>query len=206
MRVYDTMEGAGGFDEIGRDVTMPRSSNTPVPAWGLNKNVSRYYPASIDNVRKDLIEWKFRTPLPDHDDHDHASQSRGIGLSGKEGLPFWMTCEQRPGFPSSVIGYVPAIELAYLKPGQGAQAVKTMVQAGFESNLRGKVIPIDRYLLSSDGLTMTTFDFDPASNTETTFDGPENIFDPTSDFTTFDMALEPKSKYFKFPPGDVNNY
>lgn len=202
LSIYDTMEGAGGFDDIGRDVLLPMISKQAVPAWNLPANSDRYHAANINNARKDLIGRHFRTTWPGGGENNAAD--RGIGLSGKEGLPLWMSCEQIPGQPSSIIGYVPAIELAYLKPGAGAQAVKTLVQAGFEKNLRGKIIPIDRYLLVSDGLSATTFDLDIDAGIETSFDGPEATI-PTADYTTFDQVLKPISKYYKFPPGDVHN-
>jgi len=69
-------------------------------------------------------------------------------------------------------------------------------------DLQGTIITVDRYLLLSDGFASTTFDFDEASGSITTFDGPENPHTPTVQLTSFDKSLRSESKYYKFPPGD----
>jgi hypothetical protein len=200
--VTDPMKGAGGFDAFGRDDLLPPPTKRAIPKFNMKANSDRYHPMSIDNARKDLINVSNRAPWPDNPQIAETSSMRGIGIPGKEGLPFWMTCEQVKGKQTSVIGYIPAIELAYLKPGKGAQAVKSLVQAGFQTALQGHPIKVDRYLLISDGLILTQFDVSVIDSSMTSFDGPDSD-PPTVGYTTFDTSYKPTSKYYKFPPGDV---
>lgn len=200
--VTDPMKGAGGFNAFGGDDILPPPHTKAVRKFNMKANSDRYHPMSIDNARKDLISTTNRLSWADNPQGAEVSFNRGRGIPGVEGLPFWMTCEQTKGRATSIIGYVPAIELAFLKPGKGAQAVKSLVQAGFQKALQGRPIRVDRYLLISDGLRVTQFDLNVVDNTLTTFDGPDSD-PPTVGFTTFDATYTPTSKYYKFPPGDV---
>lgn len=47
-------------------------------------------------------------------------------LANSEELPDWMTTEQILGDPESVIGYIPALEVAFVKPGTGASIVEAL--------------------------------------------------------------------------------
>ncbi len=197
--VIDPQKGAGGFNVFGGDEILRPGTTRAIPKHNLPANSDRYHPMSIANARKDLINVNRRQGWPANNE---PASSRGIGIPGKEGLPFWMTCEQVKGRANTVLGYTPAIELAFLKPGRGAQAVKSLVQAGFQDALQGRPITVDRYLLISDGLRVTNFDLDIGTESLTTFDGPDGT-PATIDFTTFDEAYIPTSKYYKFPPGDA---
>lgn len=196
LTIDDPMSGAGGFSNGGLESVLPIPHSHAVPEMNLPANSDRYHPTSLRNMRMDLKSVGTRKAWPGGNE---LAAERGIGLSGKESLPLWMDCEQTPGLPSSRIGYIPAIELAYLKPGQGAQAVKSLVLAGFEQAVSGRVIKIDRYLLISEGFISLTFDVDGTDIT--TFDGPDAA-QPTPSFTTFDQTIAPVGKYYKFPPGD----
>jgi hypothetical protein len=77
------------------------------------------------------------------------------GPTGVEGMPLWMMSPQTDD-PASVIGYVPAIEVAYLQPGTGAALLSqfdTTLIAGTanveDSFLAGRLVPLDRYLLTT---------------------------------------------------------
>lgn len=196
MGIIDPMQGAGGFDSQGREEVLnrylPGQKPVAIPSLNLTAENTSYYPNSIRNLRLDLINKNNRRP----------GQS-GYGLSGKEGLPLWMMCEQVQGDATTILGYQAAIELAYVKAGSGPAIVRTLTQAGINDDLEGTSITVDRYLLLSDGTISTTFD-GPDSGTEeiTTFDGPENLESPTTSLTTFDTTLQSESKYYKFPPGD----
>jgi hypothetical protein len=229
--VIDPLEGAGGFTNAGDDDILPfnpardhsatytgkfkdpdnsfthrdRYKNwrytKPTPELNMPSNPDRYQPMSIANARNDLINVATREAWPDNPFRPESAGERGIGIPGTEGLPFWMSCEQTKGKPSSRIGYIPAIELAYLKPGKGAQAVKSLIQSGFQEALQGRPITVDRYLLIGGGTFSTVFDSGVGDGL-TTFDGPD--CDPaTLVFTAFDEASTLTSKYYKFPPGDI---
>jgi hypothetical protein len=200
--ITDPMARAGGFNAFGGDETLPPPTKLAVPKFNLPVNSDRYFPVSIQNVRKDLINVANRQPWAQNPQMPETATSRGLGVPGKEGLPFWMTCQQIAGKSTSVLGYTPAIELAYMLPGHGAQAVKSLQQAGFEAALTGHPILVDRYLLISDGLKLTEFDVSLIDNSLTSFDGPDSDT-PTQAVTTFDTSYTPTSKYYKFPPGDA---
>jgi hypothetical protein len=196
LGIIDPMEGAGGFNTLGQEEALsryrPGQRQTAIPQWNLTKENGSYYPNSVKNLRLDLINRTQRLP----------GQS-GYGVSGKEGLPLWMMCEQELGKPSTVLGYQCAIELACVKAGSGPAIVKSLIQAGMNEDLQGTSITVDRYLLLSDGTASTTFDGPEFGFGEiTTFDGPDNVETPTTAFTTFDTSLQSESKYYKFPPGD----
>jgi hypothetical protein len=205
LTVIDPLEGAGGFDALGKEQVLNRytagQKPTAIPQLNLKANDSRYFPSSIKNLRSDMLN---RNNRNDWAGNNESAGSRGYGVSGKEGLPLWMMCEQTLGDPTSVLGYQCAIELAYVKPGGGPAAVKALTTAGINEDLQGTVITVDRYLLLSNGTASTTFD-GPEHGTDeiTTFDGIDNLLTPTTALTTFDTSLQSESKYYKFPPGDI---
>lgn len=228
FEIIDPMSKAGGFDDLNREVILRPKYNintnsewtrtdidddyAGIPEWNLPRISDRYHPASINNARKDFINTANRISW----DFNSESQRITFGLAGIEGLPFWMTCEQIPGRRNSVIGYIPAIELAYMKPGQGAIAVQKLKQAGFEDKLKNQRIKVDRYIAdshSADQLQLVDeYDGDSSIPPENifidpvtgitmckiVFDGPDCI--PPTDFeTTFDLVYNVTSKYYKFP-------
>ena len=207
LNIIDPMEGAGGFNTLGQEERLPRylpgQKPVAIPEWNLTKDMANYYPVSIKNMRADLINTQNR--LTGH---------LGYGLSGREGLPLWMMCEQELGKPATILGYQCAIELACVKAGGGPAIVKSLQVAGINDDLEGTTITVDRYLLLSDGVASTTFydDRDGVAGDDdsdsgdylnvVTFDGPDNLDTPTTVPTTFDISLQSESKYYKFPPGD----
>lgn len=135
---------AGGFN-AGDSLTR---SPVPYPQAASTYNVTNtkfIYPSSLSNMRKDLM----------------AADTGGIGLNGAEGLPLWMNSQQKLGDPKSVLGFVPAIELAYLIPGS-AQAVLRHIRLAMEGwdDLLGTKLIFDRFFLLRYGSTETTFDKD----------------------------------------------
>jgi len=135
---------AGGFnpgDSLVRNlVTYPQTASI------YNKNDTKYiYPSSLKNMRKDLM----------------VNDTGGIGLNGVEGLPLWMSSQQIYGDPTSILGFVPAIELAYLKPGCSTTVIRHLKLAmnGWDDMLGAKLI-FDRFVLQRYTSTETTFDTD----------------------------------------------
>jgi hypothetical protein len=202
LAVEDPLQGAGGFDQDSKEQDQSRyrvgQKATGIPQWNLKPTDHHYWAGSLKNRRLDLIQTSNRI---DWSEQGETANKRGLGLSGREGLPLWMTCEQVTGRPQSILGWIPAIELACVRPGLGAGVVKSLKQAGIEKELGGLTIQVDRYLLLTDGYVSTTFDGIETQDV-TGFDGTENTLTPTLTNTTFDQALVQESKYYRFPRGD----
>jgi hypothetical protein len=81
-------------------------------------------------------------------------RTRGLGLSGREGLPAWMTSEQIPGDPLTSLGYVPAVEVLHCRPGQGKRVLASLQASGINERLQGKIFTVDRYLLNGYGVEL----------------------------------------------------
>jgi len=64
------------------------------------------------------------------------------GVSGpEENLPLWMTSEQINGDPDSVLGYIPAIPILFLKPGEGEQLYADLLDdEAFGNRVKGEKI------------------------------------------------------------------
>lgn len=179
FKIQDPNEKAGGFNGFGREQFVPRPAGgtTEIPTWNLvgQANDGRFHPNSILNARQDLIQqisveepsrridWPDGGADPSLPGYEpwmgqQKATLRGVGLSGKEGMPLWMTCRQKPNDPLSVLGFQPAVELAYVKPGLGPSILNILRNGGFEKEFNGLDFTVDRYLLSSIGTLTTTFD------------------------------------------------
>ncbi len=79
-------------------------------------------------------------------------RGRGVGLEGGEGLPLWMTCEQKVGDPTSKLGYVPAIEILYVLPGSGSEIYDLLTIASIPNQFEGMDFTLDRYLINGYGI------------------------------------------------------
>jgi hypothetical protein len=204
--IGDNQQGAGGFSQQGNEVAQVRSLKKPtaIPQWNIPENDPKYYPNSIRNLRLDLIKTSNR--LTGHP---------GLGSGTVEGLPSWMISEQEAGKPETIPGYQCVIEVAHVKANSGPGVVKSLIQGGILKDLAGMRIPVDRYLVLSDGSDATWFDLtDTDPDYRTLFDGPQvtvisplpsgwnaNAAMPTAEYTTFDTTLQSDSKYYKFPSG-----
>ena len=194
MQVIDPMAGGGGFDSTNKEQLLTRykttgpGKTTAIPEWQLAASQNQYFVNSVANWRSSLI-----------DTNNRLSGEMGIGLNGSEGLPLWMSCRQIPSDPTSVLGYVCAVVLAYVIPTSGPGIAQTLTTAGINTAVEGWTIDVDRYLLASSGTSSMTFDFDSTTGSMTTFDGPDNAISPTSQMTTFDNSLISVSKYYNFP-------
>lgn len=108
--IVDPAEKAGGFDSSGAPEPVPwdpaaASGADPTfsPSWsGYPGNIGSLAPVSLSNIRRRLL-WNLSASFT------------------MEYLPLWMRSEQVKGDPSSVPGWVPALPIAYVLPGTGAQ-------------------------------------------------------------------------------------
>jgi hypothetical protein len=171
--VYDPNAGSGGFS---------RTNSAPVEekvVYPQSKSVKYIYPISLENIRKDLAK-DIQFPAV------NLLETTTLGPAGPEGLPLWMRAQQVLGQPSSVLGYVPSIVLAHLKPGEGAKLLETLRVNQVELMHDGHVFTFDRYVATVNLIVkQTAFD-----GTITAFDSIDVTFQ-----TTFDGELLEPHKY-----------
>lgn len=177
IEVIDPQHGAGGFEKDENDNTievrletihmhMSEKQGLDYPDWDAQSNpVVRFYPNSLENVRNDFIQTSDRVGDP------------GPGLNGREGLPMWMRTQQTIGSFRGTYGFIPALVVAYAKPGAGAGMVARLISAGFQNEFTGKTFTVDRYFISKlDSRVTTTFTDIPVTGglaAPTTFDDPD---------------------------------
>lgn len=126
--------------------SVSKSINWPTPIG--DTGITTVYPNSLINMRDQVVD--------------------SIGQISPM-LPLWMTSKQADG---SVLGFVPAWVIAYVKPGQGARVVYN-IQQNFGNQLNLVDFKADRYELDR----RMTFDWDvtndqwmPQPPAATTFD------------------------------------
>jgi hypothetical protein len=166
-RLHDPQAKAGGFQF---------NNSTPVEekvVYRQSEDARYVYPVSLRNIRFDFVrDVGFAT--------SDSDLSKRLGPDGGEQMPLWMRSEQIAGQRDSVLGYVPAVVLAYLKPGEGKSVLNRL--AGEKSIFGdGEVLQFDRYYVMSGVL----HDF-------TLFDGENTKFDGQS---SFDGRYEQSNKY-----------
>ena len=185
--VIDPLDRAGGFtlntrgEPVRSPLRYPQSSGRFI------------YPESIKNVRYDLT-------LQVGFDAFDTTQNIKLGANSPENLPQWMTTPQIGNQQSSIIGFVPAMVVAYLKPGAGQRALdKLSLRAASTSYpldepnplAKNHEVSFDQYYLSYDSMSQPTM-FD---NGTTTFDG---------EVTRFDEYAYQKGKYQRMNPKGGN--
>ena len=157
----------------------------------INDNFNYLTPATINNMRKELIN--------------------EMGLSAPELLPKWMTSEQEENNNNSILGYTPVIPVVYVLPGSSKKILNTIENDLFN----GCIFTIDRFHITSKILDAenkrTRFDvFDQTLFDENTtqFDDNETLFDlfmetlfddDTTQFDVKDSEIKNIDKYMKFP-------
>lgn len=161
--ILDPQALAGGFkfgtnEAIEEKVLYPQANGT----------TRQYiYPKSIRNARMDMTrDLKFASPNP--------ALALVTDRDGVEGLPEWMTCRQAIDDPESVLGYFPALVLAYVAPGEAA-AILNILNADSQLPPPGTQVTFDRY-----------YSFEHITQGGTTFDGGLTTFD--GDTTLFDVS------------------
>lgn len=191
MTVTDPLVKTGGFDGNLAEQTLTEKQKNPYDAtqWNSQNQRSRYYPNSITNARNDLIS--------------KVDGRQGLGLVGQEGLPLWMRAKKAKGRPE-IIGFTPAIIVAYVKPGKGQELANKLVLAGYNKEFVGREFILDRYYIS-DIITKVTTRFDVVADEPTTiFDDPTIPNHQGDDLshlvqqTLFDVKTVETGKYYKF--------
>jgi hypothetical protein len=129
------------------------------------------YPASIQNMRnvvlngypitvdtKDITADAF---WPTADRTDTSADQDNLDT-----LPDWMTTVQDDG---RILGWIPAVPIAYCLPGQASQVLFNMNESGF--NLNEVSFDVDRYIWDRNLTDSTLNYFLTESDDETSFDG-----------------------------------
>lgn len=117
--LYDQLQYNEGLTEDGIPDLIPNDD--------LTSPVDYFYPPSINNWRKLL------------------SNSPGY-LNDEERLPIWMTCLQDVNNPNSRLGFIPCIELLYVKPNIG-QKFLNILQFRNNGLIRfGQELILDRFV------------------------------------------------------------
>lgn len=190
--VLDPLDLAGGFtlntrDEPVRDpLQYPQASNRFI------------YPESIKNLRYDLA-------LQVGFDAFDTTQNTKLGVNSPENLPMWMKTPQVGNQQSSIIGFVPAMVVAYLKPGAGQRALDKLSLRTIDTPhplddanplANNHEVSFDQYYLSYDSISEPTkFYINDEDKREISFD------DGT---TTFDEYAYQKGKYQRMNPKGGN--
>lgn len=154
--VYDPQAKAGGFSFTSDEVTEQRVIHAQ-----SGKDI---FPLSIRNARLDIVR---DCGFPTQD----SILRYQVGLGSSESLPAWMTSQQTKGDDDSILGFIPAIVIAFVNPGQASALVATL---NADSTLvpLGRQVVLDRYYLYTISYgSATTFDSDT-----TTFDN-HMVFD-----------------------------
>lgn len=185
--VVDPLVLAGGFKLNARGE--PEREILPHPQI----DAIHLYPESIQNLRYDLA-------LQVGFDAFDATQNTKLGVSGPENLPMWMKTPQVGSQQSSIIGFVPAMVVAYLKPGAGQRALDKLSLRTIDTPhplddanplASNHEVSFDQFYLSYDSIAdATSFD-----DRLTTFDGDE---------TRFDEYAYQKGKYQRMNPKGWN--
>lgn len=162
--LYDPQAKAGGFDF---------SRNDPVDERVLYpqlRDPHYVFPVSLHNIRYDLAN---DIGFPSRD----PALAKTLGVDGVEALPLWMRSEQVSGVATSVLGFVPAIPICYLKPGTGRAVLNSLIKNAALLENNGKVLHFDKYFVTSDILVNTlSLDNDATLfDVNTSFDGNSNV-------------------------------
>lgn len=131
--LLDPQATAGGF-------SFPRGeTRIPVIYNDGSDGIKNVFPNSIRNARLDLIQ-KVGFAVSD------PGRSRSLA---SERLPLWMRSRQDAADPNSVLSFVPAIVIAYLKPGHGEQVSRLIAQNGSRLPKTGRILNINTYFVKS---------------------------------------------------------
>lgn len=185
--VIDPLDRAGGFTLNTRDEPVRAPLQYPQAS-------NRYiYPESIKNLRYDLA-------LQVGFDAFDKTQNNKLGVNSPENLPMWMKTPQVGNQRSSIIGFIPAMVVAYLKPGAGQRALDKLSLRTIDAPhplddanplAKNHEVSFDQYYLSYDSISEPTM-----------FDGGQTTFD--GDATRFDEYAYQKGKYQRMNPKGGN--
>jgi hypothetical protein len=129
------------------------------------------YPASIENMRNvifngntftaDSIEFTADRTFPTAD-----RTNSGIGQQNLDTLPDWMTTIQDDG---RALGWIPAVPIAYCKPGDASQILFNINDSGFDLN--DISFDVDRYVWDNNLTEVDINYYLELGDTEASFDG-----------------------------------
>lgn len=210
--VVDPMAGAGGFDRDGKEFAVKLADSTKalprIRSMNLAAGTRQFFPNSLRNMRLDLIQAADRVNRQGILEPYPVDFVESRGLAGAEGMPMWMQTEQSKGKPATVIGWCPAVVVAYLLPGRGKAAEVALQIAGTDKQLSGRKFTLDRYLIQQSSAQQTTFDvgltytFVDSTGFTNVSTGMESTFDSDPKQIVWDLGSGKTNKYYKFPPGD----
>jgi hypothetical protein len=140
---------------------------------------------TIDNPYYDTIGNAYTTAYPNSIENMDSVMVNGISYQDKGVLPDWMTSRQTNG---RQLGFVRAVVLAYVKPGEGDLVAYRLRQRNF--NFNSIDFTVDRYQLDS----VYSTNYDLTANTfvtskETTFDRYPALSSTLTYSTTVDFAV-----------------
>jgi hypothetical protein len=154
------------------------------------------HPASLKNIRYEFVR-TLGFPAKD------PAKQFDLTLNGIENLPLWMASPQTGNLISTIPGYVPAVAVAYLKPGAGRKVLDRIAVRDkpeqrptdpADPMADGHVVEFDQYYMvfQTQGI-QTTFDLNDANAGVTSW----NI-----DNIRFDTLVYTTGKYYRMPrPG-----
>lgn len=183
--VIDPLDRAGGFT---RD-TRGKPIRVPVKYTHSNQYL---YPSSVKNLRYDLA-------LQVGFDAFDPTMNNIPGRNGPENLPLWMKSPQTGINQNTVLGFVPSVVVAYLRPGVGQRIVDKLNTQRFPAPtptddpnplVHGHEVQFDQYYLIFNGETEAT-----------TFDS-STMFDDGG--TVFDQYASQQGKYQRMKPSGEN--
>ena len=187
--VVDPIANAGGWLLVDGE---PKEDEVPNP----HSSGEFIYPSSLKNIRYEFVNTLGFPSIDPEKRHD-------LTLNGVENLPLWMASPQDGNLLSSIPGYVPAVVVAYLKPGNGQKVLDRIAVRDkppqrptdpADPIAEGHVVEFDQYymLFQTQGI-QTTFDANDA-NAGTTSWNIDNI--------RFDTLVYMTGKYYRMPrPG-----
>ena len=172
--VIDPLVDAGGFTFAANGA--PVAANVLYPESSIA--APQYiYPSSLNNLRCDFVS---RLGFPTVD----PTLTYVMGIAGQENLPLWMTSPQTGNDTSTALGYIPAVVVAYLLPGQGQQVLNII--NGRALPAEGPTAPTDPVRTGHVMLFDQYFVIFQTYGNPTTFDGAATTFDgATLDFDVF---------------------
>lgn len=110
--VIDSMDGAGGYIT---NTGVPVKEPLLYPESDVN-NPIYITPNSINNIRN---EFALGLKFPSYN-------TKLLGINSAENLPQWMESPQANNDQTTAIGYVPAMVIAYLSPGNGKNVLDSI--------------------------------------------------------------------------------
>ena len=220
INVIDSNDNGNAFTSSGSEEIFYAQHNSlqnGLPQWNIPNESSPYaktriFPSNLYNFRMNLIQTENREGYQGNYATDEyqtpTGMTRGIGINGTENIPQWMV--------SAFGGWSSSIPLVFLNTGYGEQVLNNLKTDTNTSDLIGRQISIDRFMVSEYSYISTMFDVKGTDYTDlgdvTSFDSCASmnsnnectkLYPSILSWTQFDFTTEVQSSYIKFPPGDL---